>query len=74
MKEIAQMGINLKGIHFHCGTGMQGSSGFGKAITLAKKCMEIGRSNGHEMHTLDIGGGFPAGDLPEKTINALKPT
>lgn len=26
------------------------------------------------MHTLDIGGGFPAGDLPEATIDALKPT
>jgi diaminopimelate decarboxylase len=26
------------------------------------------------MHTLDIGGGFPACDLPQSTINALKPT
>lgn len=26
------------------------------------------------MHTLDIGGGFPAGDLPQSTIEALKPT
>lgn len=74
MREISEMGINLKGIHFHCGSGMHGSSGFGKAIKLARRCMEIGRLNGHEMHTLDIGGGFPAGDLPQSTIDSLKPT
>jgi diaminopimelate decarboxylase len=41
------MGINLKGIHFHCGSGMHGSSGFGKAIEIARRCMEYGRFNGH---------------------------
>ena len=30
--------------------------------------MEIGREYGHEMTILDIGGGFPSGDLSEKTI------
>ena len=74
MKEIADMGINLKGIHFHCGSGMNGSTGCGKAIKLARRCIEFGRLNGHEMHTLDIGGGFPAGDLPQGTIDALKQT
>jgi len=74
MKEIAEMGINLKGIHFHCGSGMHGSSGFGKAIKLARRCMEIGRLYGHEMHTLDIGGGFPAADIPQSTIDSLRPT
>jgi diaminopimelate decarboxylase len=29
MQEIQQMGVNLKGIHFHCGSGMHGSSSFG---------------------------------------------
>lgn len=43
MKEIQEMDINLTGIHFHCGSGMHGSSAFGKAVKLAKKCMEIGR-------------------------------
>lgn len=74
MKEIAELGINLKGIHFHCGSGMHGSSGFGKAIKLGRRCIQFGRVNGHEMHTLDIGGGFPAGDLPESTIESLRPT
>jgi diaminopimelate decarboxylase len=26
------------------------------------------------MHTLDIGGGFPAGDIPQSTVEALKST
>lgn len=74
MKEIHEMDIRLKGIHFHCGSGQHGSSAFGKAVKLARKCMEIGRDYGHEMSLLDIGGGFPVGDLSKMTIDALKPT
>lgn len=47
MNTIKEMGINLKGIHFHCGSGMHGSSAFGKAVNLARKCMEIGRIYDH---------------------------
>lgn len=43
MKTINEMGFNMKGIHFHCGSGMHGSSAFGKAVKLARRCMEIGR-------------------------------
>lgn len=68
------MDVKLKGIHFHCGSGQHGSSAFGKAVKLARRCMEIGRMHGHTMNLLDIGGGFPVGDLSAKTIEALKPT
>lgn len=74
MEQIAQMGVILKGIHFHCGSGQHGSSGFGKAVKFARNCIEIGRKYGHEMRILDIGGGFPSGELSEMTIEALKPT
>lgn len=47
MTEIAEMGIALKGVHFHCGSGQHGSSGFGKAVLLARTCLEIGRQYGH---------------------------
>jgi diaminopimelate decarboxylase len=36
MIKIKNMGINLKGIHFHCGSGHHGSSGFSKGISLAR--------------------------------------
>ena len=47
MNEIADMDIKLKGNHFHCGSGQHGSSAFGKAVKLSKKCLEIGRMHGH---------------------------
>jgi diaminopimelate decarboxylase len=68
------MGVNLKGIHFHCGSGMHGSSAFGKAVALARTCLKIGREYGHEMTVMDVGGGFPSSDLNQKTIEALKVT
>jgi diaminopimelate decarboxylase len=43
MSQIQSLGVNLKGIHFHCGSGMHGSSAFGKAVLLARECMRIGR-------------------------------
>lgn len=74
MQQIQQMGVKLKGIHFHCGSGQHGSSAFGKAVNLARKCLEIGRAYDHEMTLLDVGGGFPSGELNKKTIDALKVT
>lgn len=74
MKEIRDMGVKLEGIHFHCGSGQHGSSAFGRAVLLARSCLEIGRKYGHTMETLDVGGGFPSGELSEKTIEALQAT
>lgn len=65
------MGIKLKGIHFHCGSGKDGSDSFKKSINMAKACMEIGRKYGHSMEILDLGGGFPAGDMDKNTLEAL---
>jgi len=73
-KHIRNMGIKLEGIHFHCGSGQNGSSSFKKAIKTAQVCMELGRKYGHKMETLDLGGGFPAGDLNSSVISALELT
>jgi diaminopimelate decarboxylase len=53
---------------------MYGASNFGKAVVLARMCLKIGREYDHEMSVMDIGGGFPAGDLSQLTIDALKTT
>ncbi len=58
-----ELGINIHGIHFHCGSGKNGSSSFEKAVLMARKCIEIGRQYGHNMEILDLGGGYPAGEL-----------
>jgi len=36
--------------------------------------MKIGREYGHEMSIMDIGGGFPAKEIGQSTIEALKVT
>lgn len=65
------MGIKLKGIHFHCGSGKDGSVNFRKSINMAKACLEIGRKYGHKMDLLDLGGGFPAGEIDRNMMDAL---
>lgn len=47
MREIQEMRVNVKGIHFHCGSGLHGSSAFGRAVILARECIRIGREYGH---------------------------
>lgn len=59
------MGINLAGIHFHCGSGLHGSKSFKQAIEIASICMEIGKKQGHRMEVLDLGGGYPSTSLSE---------
>jgi diaminopimelate decarboxylase len=73
-RQIKNMGIKLEGIHFHCGSGQNGSSSFKKAIKTAQICMELGRKHGHNMEVLDLGGGFPAGELNENISEALELT
>jgi len=65
------MGIKLKGIHFHCGSGKDGSASFRKSINMARACMEIGSKFGHKMEILDIGGGFPAAEIDNNMMEAL---
>lgn len=72
--EIFKMGVNLEGIHFHCGSGQHGSDSFSYAINTAMRCIEIGRKVGHKMSILDMGGGFPSGDLSADKVEALSQT
>ena len=73
-QEIRNMGIILHGIHFHCGSGQHGSASFKKAVDMARACITVGRQFGHKMEILDLGGGFPAGELDQRTISALQVT
>lgn len=41
---------------------------------MARMCIEIGRNYGHSMRLLDLGGGFPAGDISEDLYKSLKVT
>jgi len=36
--------------------------------------MAMGREIGHDMELLDVGGGFPAGNIHENALTALQKT
>lgn len=65
------MGIDLYGIHFHCGSGQHGSKSFQEAIDIASSCMKIGKAQGHRMKLLDLGGGFPSAALNDSQIKVI---
>jgi len=68
------MGVKLAGVHFHCGSGPNGSTSFEKAVRMARACIEIGRKYGHTMEVMDIGGGFPQGELQDHFVKSLTVT
>ena len=55
----AEMGINVVGISFHVGSGCHDANAYKTAISHARQLFDVGRTLGHPMTILDIGGGFP---------------
>uniref|UniRef100_A0A914CPH5 ornithine decarboxylase n=1 Tax=Acrobeloides nanus TaxID=290746 RepID=A0A914CPH5_9BILA len=59
LQKAADMGLQVIGISFHVGTGCNDPTVFEQAVKYSKNLFEVGKSLGHNMHLLDIGGGFP---------------
>lgn len=55
----AQVGLECVGIHFHVGSGCSDPNSYSKALVDARRAFDIGTGYGHNMHIVDIGGGFP---------------
>uniref|UniRef100_F6YXB1 Antizyme inhibitor 2 n=1 Tax=Ornithorhynchus anatinus TaxID=9258 RepID=F6YXB1_ORNAN len=53
------LNIAVIGVCFHVGSACQRVQNYEEAIADAHRVFEMGRQEGHEMHFLDIGGGFP---------------
>jgi len=62
-----KLGLDVCGVSFHVGSGCSDPTAFARAVEDARKAFEIGMTLGHEMHILDIGGGFPGFDAPPAT-------
>jgi ornithine decarboxylase len=69
----------IDGIHFHGGSGrfdpvqlINPNSGLMKGIQLGRQAVSIGRSLGHNMSILDIGGGFPACHVSVSICNVIE--
>mmetsp|Transcript_10005 Transcript_10005/g.17547 ORF Transcript_10005/g.17547 Transcript_10005/m.17547 type:complete len:464 (-) Transcript_10005:80-1471(-) len=53
-----ELGLKVIGVSFHVGSLARNSSAYEFAIVQARKVFDIAAELGHEMHLLDIGGGF----------------
>src|SRR5215813_1902257 len=54
------MGLVVEGLSFHVGSQCTNFQNFVQALNIAAAVMDEAKSRGHEIKTLDIGGGFPA--------------
>src|SRR5436309_3819781 len=55
-----RIGLVVEGISFHVGSQCTNFENFVQALNIAAAVMQEGKSRGHEIKILDIGGGFPA--------------
>jgi ornithine decarboxylase len=58
LKKAKALGIDVKGISFHCGSGCTNPSLYGDAVRRARWAFDVGREEGFEFDFLDVGGGF----------------
>ncbi|OQE16707.1 hypothetical protein PENSTE_c023G05201 [Penicillium steckii] len=65
-----QLELKVVGVSFHVGSGAEDPSAFLKAVEDARLVFDQASAIGHEMHTLDVGGGF-TGDTFEKFSGIL---
>jgi ornithine decarboxylase len=56
----ADLRIKIQGLSFHVGSQAVDSGMHVQAIHVCRQLMHSAAENGHELKTLDIGGGFPA--------------
>lgn len=54
----AQLELKVVGVSFHVGSGAEDPSAFVKAVQDARMVFDQAVEAGHDLHTLDVGGGF----------------
>eukprot|EP00471_Norrisiella_sphaerica_P005373 CAMPEP_0184481518 /NCGR_PEP_ID=MMETSP0113_2-20130426/3069_1 /TAXON_ID=91329 /ORGANISM="Norrisiella sphaerica, Strain BC52" /LENGTH=450 /DNA_ID=CAMNT_0026860689 /DNA_START=482 /DNA_END=1834 /DNA_ORIENTATION=- len=59
-----ELGLNVRGVSYHVGSGCQDATSFGDAVKLARHAFDIAYSKGMRLDILDIGGGFPGQFIP----------
>jgi ornithine decarboxylase len=59
IEKAREIGLEVVGVSFHCGSGQMTSKAFVDAIQNARTIMNYGIQLGFTMNLLEIGGGFP---------------
>ncbi|KAL4810973.1 pyridoxal-dependent decarboxylase [Aspergillus unguis] len=65
-----ELDLKVVGVSFHVGSGAEDPKAFLKAVQDARLVFDQAAEIGHELHTLDVGGGF-TGDTFEKFAGVL---
>uniref|UniRef100_A0A183BX92 ornithine decarboxylase n=1 Tax=Globodera pallida TaxID=36090 RepID=A0A183BX92_GLOPA len=68
------MDIKVIGISFHVGSACRNPKVYRKAIRQAKRLFEFGKEIGHQMHVLDLGGGFPGVESDDHLFEQMAKT
>lgn len=63
----AELRITIEGLSFHVGSQSAGPSMHVHAIGICRQLMQAAAQQGHELRTLDIGGGFPV-DYSQRSL------
>lgn len=66
-----EIGMEIIGVSFHCGSGQMTSKAFVDAIQNARMIMNYGAKLGFHMRLLDIGGGFPGNSGTEEYFTEI---
>ncbi len=66
-----QLGLNIKGVSFHVGSGCEDATVFKTALTDCKQVIEYGKKHEMELDLIDIGGGFPGIDDSKVTFESM---
>lgn len=62
------LGMKVVGVSFHVGSGCTDASSYSDALIQAKSVFEEAEEIGYDLKILDIGGGFPTGNVDEELV------
>lgn len=62
LKMASELHLNVCGVSFHVGRAISNHEVYDEAITVAADTIKYGRTLGHQMSLLDIGGGYLGSD------------
>jgi ornithine decarboxylase len=74
LERAMEAGLAVVGVHFHVGSGCSDPSSYRKALMDARRAFDLGTELGHDMHILDLGGGYPGLNVHDgscKTSNGV---
>jgi len=66
LQKSLELGLSVIGVSFHVGSGCMSVSAFTYALEMARKVFDLAETMGIQMNVLDIGGGFPGNDEPDR--------